>query len=375
LTYTNTDNIDKMEMVSKSDEFGSVASDEEFQNEYANNAGSLRSSMDEIKSQEVLSTGRKVAFFIAMTLLVTATSFLTLLSTKNDVKSPSSTPNARWSWRSTLLTDIDVYPGYIGQLVPRGRVTVRFEDDGSEMLMRYELEGLEASCNKCGIHIHQGQSCDDPDLVLGHYFNQSVFENDPWNQEDSNSAYDSDQEGFTSSAFVFANGIEPSQTMGRALVVHSQDGTRIGCGILKSTSNTNRMKARIGAYPGYSTVGTNFPNGTVRVFSFEDDVVRIRATLSGLEPNCVQCGLHIHSGLSCDDADSVGGHWYKDEKVTEDPWAAEKATYTSDSSGNAKASFYVYNGYDYEQNVDHAVVIHGQDGSRIGCGVIKPEET
>lgn len=53
-------------------------------------------------------------------------------------------------------------------------------------------------------------------------------------------------------------------------------------------------------YPGY--VGTNkkvVPRGDVMLLVFEDDAMRIRGRIDGLEPNCFQCGFHIHAGLTC----------------------------------------------------------------------------
>merc|ERR1711943_109227 len=52
----------------------------------------------------------------------------------------------------------------------------------------YNIEGVEADCatapegvaNACGIHIHEGMTCDDADAIGGHYYDQTALEADPW---------------------------------------------------------------------------------------------------------------------------------------------------------------------------------------------------
>lgn len=221
-----------------------------------------------------------------------------------------------------------------------------------------------------------------------HYFNHSVYkkDEDPWKKS---AFYSSNDDGMTSNALIMTTGgIGSRATDGHVVVIHSQDGTRIGCGALKRIFNINLMEAQMDTYPGY--VGNNkiAPTGDVMVMVFEDDVIRIRGTIDGLEPNCVQCGLHIHAGLTCGNSadvgdnkndtslsNDVGDHWYSKVIIEDDdPWKAQRATYNSDSKGRAEFAFYVYNAYDYENNVDHALVLHGQDGTRIGCGILKPKE-
>ena len=38
------------------------------------------------------------------------------------------------------------------------------------------------------------------------------------------------------------------------------------------------------------------------------------------------CGIHVHVGTTCDDADKVGGHWFK-SPVTKDPWTAANGAF------------------------------------------------
>jgi Cu/Zn superoxide dismutase len=125
-------------------------------------------------------------------------------------------------------------------------------------------------------------------------------------------------------------------------------------------------------YPGYDTtenaafdtsgeVTVTFSHGTTHTF--------IRYDLSGIPPNCINCGIHIHQGETCNDANAVGGHYYK---VGVDPWTTEGgAIYTSDGDGLAMGSFTLMTGYDtISQNLGHAVVIHDQEGVRVSCGLL-----
>ena len=143
------------------------------------------------------------------------------------------------------------------------------------------------------------------------------------------------------------------------------------------------LTATINNYPDLSEIYTDSgvePRGTIE-FIFHGKSFMARANLSGLEADCVDCGIHIHEGKSCDSYDAVGDHyWRHDDPHFEthgDPWQIEsgvrRAVYTSDGVGNTLPGhhFSLYSGYGFEMNEGHAVVVHARDGTRIGCGVLK----
>ena len=143
------------------------------------------------------------------------------------------------------------------------------------------------------------------------------------------------------------------------------------------------LTATINNYPDLSEIYTDSavePRGTIE-FIFHGKSFMARANLSGLEADCVNCGIHIHEGKSCDTYDAVGDHyWRHDDPAFEtngDPWQIEsgvrRAVYTSDGVGNTLPGhhFSLYSGYGFEMNEGHAVVVHARDGTRIGCGVLK----
>lgn len=122
---------------------------------------------------------------------------------------------------------------------PRG--TIEFIFHGKSFMARANLSGLEADCTYCGIHIHEGKSCDTYDSVGDHYWRHDdpAFETngDPWQIESGvrRAVYTSDGVGHTLPGHHFSlySGYGFEMNEGHAVVVHARDGTRIGCGILK----------------------------------------------------------------------------------------------------------------------------------------------
>jgi len=282
------------------------------------------------------------------------------------------------SAHNVLTADIGVYPEYTGDITMSGNVEISFDEYAMDFM--FEGEGLEADCANCGIHIHLGTTCSDADLVYGHYWAPAGTP-DPWTGDVT--YYDSDADGNATGDFVVVNGYSMEGNVGHAVVVHASDGSRIGCGVLESKtkqgksgkvgkkakskkSKHSNLSADIGVYPEYT--GDITMSGNVEI-SFDEYAMDFMFEGEGLEADCANCGIHIHLGTTCSDADLVYGHYWA-PAGTPDPWTGDVTYYDSDADGNATGDFIVENGYTIEGNVGHAVVVHASDGSRIGCGVL-----
>jgi len=268
------------------------------------------------------------------------------------------------------------YPGYSGDLHFTGSVSV--DKSGSNIILSWHLSGLEAELcasppagvgNACGIHIHSGSTCDDSSAVGGHYYHESMAA-DPW----SPVVYTPDALGdSTSSGNTIAIGHTLSDVNGRAIVVHDHTGGRVACGTIHAAP---AAKASMGSYPGYS--GDLHFTGSVSVDETENDI-RLSWRLGGLEAElCASppvgvgnaCGIHIHSGSTCDDSSSVGGHYYHDDMAA-DPWSP--VVYTPDASGaSVSAGNLITIGHSLSDVMGRAIVVHDHTGGRVACGIIQP---
>jgi len=279
-----------------------------------------------------------------------------------------------WNPCATALSgDFGAYPGYMGMLNPRGKVIVRFNAEGS-FLLKLRVEGLEASCTNCGVHIHSGTTCTDALAVGPHFWNVNTFgsapADDPWNKF---GYYNSTSGGRSKAVLAGDSGLGYKDNLGRTVVLHSANGTRVACAVLKADDSAlvNRvLKAVVGPYPGYT--GTLAPRGNVFVRFFGDRSFQFALIANGLPVNCAKCGVHIHTGTTCTVADAVAGHyWNPSNYGTVDPWTVVNGSYyNSDAIGHADRYFHLDDGYGIDLNYRHAVVFHDGTGTRIACGVL-----
>ena len=76
-------------------------------------------------------------------------------------------------------------------------------------------------------------------------------------------------------------------------------------------------------------------------------------------------------GTTCEEAGLVGDHyWNSNTFPSDNPWNSPNVYAVTDSSGNANGSFSIYSGYGYEENINHALVLHDSTGIRVACGVL-----
>lgn len=136
-------------------------------------------------------------------------------------------------------------------------------------------------------------------------------------------------------------------------------------------------EVELSPYPGYS--GDLVVQGHVGVLEDQGDLV-ISWAMFGLESKlCYKapegvanaCGVHIHSGETCDDADQVGGHFYDSSVFGSDPWAPEiYSALAGVSVGGVRAKV----GKGFIDVIGKAVVVHDHTGVRVACGLIKSRD-
>jgi hypothetical protein len=79
--------------------------------------------------------------------------------------------------------------------------------------------------------------------------------------------------------------------------------------------------------------------------------------------------------MNCSSHAVIGGHYWTPSNAT-NPWNSAAAKYFVTPLGKkgkryeANGNFSVANGYSYEENLGHAVVVHQYNGGRIACGVL-----
>lgn len=80
------------------------------------------------------------------------------------------------------------------------------------------------------------------------------------------------------------------------------------------------------------------------------------------------CGIHVHSGMTCDDADSISGHFF-DDSISPDPWLP--ITYVADSAGASVGNTTLTTGKGLVDMMGRAFVVHAlADGARIACAML-----
>jgi hypothetical protein len=242
---------------------------------------------------------------------------------------------------------------------------------GTTQAFYYSLSGVDPACssgagsagNSCGIHIHSGTTCTGD--AGGHFYTGSVT-SDPW----TSIAYTSTS-GVTSGSVNVDTGALSSSLVGKAMIIHAYDGSRIACALLSDGVSSALSSGAFVPYFSYS--GSRLVSGSVGPMTTSVTTQTFYYSLSGIDPACAagagrmgnSCGIHIHSGTTC--TADAGGHFYTGS-VTSDPWTT--IAYTSSASGMTSDSVTVDTGATSDQVAGRAMIIHAYDGSRIGCAIL-----
>ena len=191
--------------------------------------------------------------------------------------------------RPTAEASMKPYPGYFGTSVVDGRVSVWDGDSVGQIYLKYDLVGVGPS-EVAGIHIHEGATCDN---AGGHYWGKASIKEDPWLQDSLK--YKSFSDGSVSGtlAVVLGVGLDSGIASGpsmRTVVVHNEQGTRIGCGVLKRRSAV--FGAGTSAQGPAAGVSTGVDRGRAVLSTVEFDVGKV-AMLNALKTDAVLAGQPV----------------------------------------------------------------------------------
>lgn len=135
-----------------------------------------------------------------------------------------------------------------------------------------------------------GVSCASADQVLGNYYDTSELSVDPWTL---GANYSTDAHGDVKGFFHLSSGFNYAENIGHAVVFYDRDGSSISCGTLM-TRDMMLMSDNIDIFPGYT--GGFEPVGSVKVNFLQNETMLFSYDMAGLPSDCVECGVHIHSG-------------------------------------------------------------------------------
>lgn len=246
----------------------------------------------------------------------------------------------------------------------QGNATLDFRTDSVHI--SYNFTQVDQRCsqpepgvkNSCGLHIHQGMSCDNSGE---HYYNAAIYTMDPW-ANITYKASDSNANGFVDVEFGYGF----LQSRGHTLVLHDADGNKMACAVI---STGDALRDTVGVV-SFTNLEPTALQGKVLV-DFQGMGVKLSYDLMGVETNCstvgsakLSCGIHIHQGFDCS---APMEHYYNVNSYPADPWMY--ASYTA--LGNAaRGSLVVSFGEDYAHSMGRSLVLHNYAGQKIACQTI-----
>jgi Cu/Zn superoxide dismutase len=144
--------------------------------------------------------------------------------------------------------------------------------------------------------------------------------------------------------------------------------------------------AKISSYPGTDLAKKGSASGSkfvVRAVDGDEGSTNIKLNYkirNGPVGTGAGVTFHIHSGVTCEDAGRVGGHYWAPFELPDPQNSGNGFFAYTDNRGKAKGVVYSDIGYSVKDIIGHTVVVHEMktDGSRgsgprIGCGVIGRE--
>jgi len=290
------------------------------------------------------------------------------------------------------VATFETYPQYAGDLKVKGSVVItgiNGNDETAGQSLTWSLAGLDPTCNTigagesvtngCGIHIHEGTSCETTSKVGGHFFSKALNAADPW----ANVRYVAPSRGVSQQTQTVnvTTGLAMGDIIGRTVVVYEMNGGgRIACGVILPQQPLSLFENMFNKYPGYT--GDLAPIGTVKVLPSSNNVAGTQnftwTFYSGLDSACTEgagdfitegCGIHVHEGTSC--STDVDSNYYNKDILSDDPWLAVKYVV---GAGRPDGSVQVNTGFALSDLDGHVVVVHAKDGSQVACGKVTVEE-
>lgn len=283
------------------------------------------------------------------------------------------------------------YFDYKGPLHVSGSVLLKAQPPGvdatASQAVSWSLKGVDAKCksgagaepNSCGVHIHEGMSCTEN--ALGHYWNRTTYQADPWSPIHYTSRSFAGQSvpvAFTWwKSWPVTTGLEMTDVNGHTMIVHDYEGARVACGIISPHAEVANAFV-----PYYSYKGALAVAGWVKVLgkgALGGASQELSWSLEGVDPACGAerppsenpnaCGVAIHQGMDCT-ADAMGHYFGAGVEV--DPWTEMTAVkYQSNKRGRAAANgIVVITGLSNFDVLGHTVVVHDSTGGRIACGIL-----
>ncbi|KAL3922539.1 MAG: hypothetical protein SGILL_002150 [Bacillariaceae sp.] len=229
-------------------------------------------------------------------------------------------------------------------------------------------------------------------IIVGHWYNNETLSSDPW----AVIGYPvTDSLGVGAYADCVSTGFDlesdPSQLVGRAFIVHAEDGSRVSCGIIEPKESLELTISAATTEPipestppnggegvtGLATVFSDFPVDVSDAVCYQGYAMNLQPEvesflLGGGSSQCNVtngCGAHIHAGTGCANSEEQGGHYYDSGAVAEDPWLLE-SYHSTDVTGAAGFVGCVLTGAGATEYENKPFIVHGEDGSRLSCGIL-----